>query len=55
MPQGGMKAVVWTDTFQVVVLYTALVVILIKGTIDVGGFQVVWQTNAQYNRTDLFK
>ncbi|KAK7572068.1 hypothetical protein V9T40_014540 [Parthenolecanium corni] len=51
---GGMKAVVWTDTFQVVVLYTALFVILIKGTIDVGGLQVVWQTNSMYNRTDLF-
>lgn len=50
-----MKAVVWTDTFQVVVLYVALFVILIKGTLDIGGFSKVWQTNAMYNRTSFFK
>lgn len=50
-----MKAVVWTDSFQVLVLYVALFVILIKGTVDVGGFSVVWETNAAYNRTNLFK
>lgn len=50
-----MKAVVWTDTFQVVVLYIALFAVLIKGTVDIGGFSVVWNTNAMYNRTDFFK
>ncbi|KAK3926783.1 Sodium-coupled monocarboxylate transporter 2 [Frankliniella fusca] len=52
---GGMKAVVWTDTFQVVVLYVAMLAVLIKGTIDIGGFGVVWETNAQNGRGDLFK
>lgn len=52
---GGMKAVVWTDTFQVVVLYVAMFAVLIKGTVDIGGFGVVWETNAQHGRSDLFK
>lgn len=51
--QGGMKAVVWTDSFQVVVLYFAMFAILIKGTVDIGGFSVVWDRNAAYNRTTL--
>ncbi|KAI5749541.1 hypothetical protein M8J76_008110 [Diaphorina citri] len=50
---GGMKAVVWTDSFQVVVLYFAMFAILCKGTLDIGGFSVVWQRNAAYNRTTL--
>ncbi|KAL1464737.1 hypothetical protein WDU94_004357, partial [Cyamophila willieti] len=50
---GGMKAVVWTDSFQVVVLYFAMFAILIKGTVDIGGLSVVWERNAAYNRTNL--
>lgn len=50
-----MKAVVWSDSFQVVVLYAAMFIILIKGTMDVGGISVVWETNAAYNRTNFFK
>jgi len=53
--QGGMKAVVWTDTFQVIVLYSSMVAILVKGTFDLGGVGVVWERNAAMNRTDFFK
>ncbi|XP_054267670.1 sodium-coupled monocarboxylate transporter 2-like [Macrosteles quadrilineatus] len=51
---GGMKAVVWTDTFQVIVLYCAMFVVLVKGTNDIGGFNVVWERNAAFNRTNIF-
>ncbi|CAB3363589.1 Hypothetical predicted protein [Cloeon dipterum] len=51
---GGMKAVVWTDTFQVLVLYSSMVAILWKGTSDLGGVSVVWQRNAAANRTQFF-
>jgi len=50
-----MKAVVWTDTFQVIVLYSSMVAILVKGTFDLGGVGVVWERNAAMNRTDFFK
>lgn len=53
--QGGMKAVVWTDTFQVVVLYVAMLAVLIKGTIEIGGLDTVWRRNADNGRADLFK
>ncbi|XP_075212060.1 sodium-coupled monocarboxylate transporter 1-like [Lycorma delicatula] len=51
---GGMKAVVWADSFQVVVLYTAMMVILVKGTNEIGGIKTIWEYNALYNRTDIF-
>ncbi|XP_053149203.1 sodium/iodide cotransporter [Hemicordylus capensis] len=34
---GGMKAVIWTDVFQVFVMLSGFVAILIRGTILVGG------------------
>ncbi|KAF4532952.1 hypothetical protein B566_EDAN000640 [Ephemera danica] len=52
---GGMKAVVWTDTFQVLVLYSSMLAVLWKGTSDLGGFSNVWQRNAEWGRTDFFK
>ncbi|KAK4878994.1 hypothetical protein RN001_007140 [Aquatica leii] len=44
---GGLKAVVWTDTVQTIVMTAALIVVLVMGTISVGGFTEVW------NRSDL--
>ncbi|XP_067673804.1 sodium-coupled monocarboxylate transporter 1-like [Haliotis asinina] len=39
---GGMKAVVWTDTFQAFIILTGLVSILIRGSIVMGGFDKAW-------------
>ena len=50
-----MKAVVWTDTFQVVVLYVAMLAVLIKGTREVGGFSAVWARNQDNDRGTFFK
>ncbi|EEB16190.1 sodium/iodide cotransporter, putative [Pediculus humanus corporis] len=51
---GGMKAVAWTDTFQIIVLYTAVIAVVIKGTLDLGGFEIVWKRNLQNSRGILF-
>lgn len=40
---GGLKAVVWTDVIQTLIMFGAMALVLIKGTIDVGGPSVVWQ------------
>ncbi|OWF49417.1 Sodium-coupled monocarboxylate transporter 2 [Mizuhopecten yessoensis] len=40
---GGMKAVLWTDTFQVTMMLTGLIAILIKGSIESGGIGEAWQ------------
>ncbi|EDS39425.1 conserved hypothetical protein [Culex quinquefasciatus] len=38
---GGLKAVVWTDVIQTVLMFGAMLLIIVKGTYDVGGFSVV--------------
>lgn len=47
--QGGLKAVVWTDVIQTVIMFGALLIVIIKGTIIVGGVEEVldksWATN----------
>jgi Na+/proline symporter len=50
-----MKAVVWTDCFQVLILYTSMFAVLVKGTIDIGGIDAVWERNLQSGRSDFFK
>lgn len=35
--QGGMKAVIWTDVFQIIVMLSGFVAIFIHGTVLVGG------------------
>ncbi|NWR99518.1 SC5A5 protein, partial [Motacilla alba] len=37
VPQGGMKAVIWTDVFQVFVMLAGFVAIAIRGALLVGG------------------
>ncbi|KAB0798597.1 hypothetical protein PPYR_09590 [Photinus pyralis] len=51
---GGLKAVVWTDTVQTVVMTAALIVVLIMGTVSVGGFAEVWNRNEQGGRLEFF-
>jgi len=53
--KGGMKAVVWTDVFQTIVIFSAMVFVTIKGTIDNGGFSEVIQANTDTKRIELFK
>lgn len=52
---GGMKAVVWTDFFQSIMMYASILVIVIKGTIDLGGFNVVWQRSVDGERIEFFR
>ncbi|XP_074646201.1 sodium-coupled monocarboxylate transporter 1-like [Tubulanus polymorphus] len=47
---GGMKAVMWTDVFQMLVVYAGLFAVIIQGTIVIGGFGEVWQRNLDGGR-----
>ncbi|ELU15287.1 hypothetical protein CAPTEDRAFT_171192 [Capitella teleta] len=47
---GGMKAVIWTDVFQFLIMFIGLLTILIKGLIEVGGISKVFEYAAQENR-----
>ncbi|XP_063441491.1 sodium-dependent multivitamin transporter-like [Mytilus trossulus] len=40
---GGLKAVMWTDAFQMIIIWIALLVLIIKSTIDVGGISYVFE------------
>ncbi|KAG8182483.1 hypothetical protein JTE90_020401 [Oedothorax gibbosus] len=52
---GGMKAVVWTDLFQSVMMYASILIIVVKGTYDLGGFDVVWQRSVEGMRIEFFR
>ncbi|XP_067633271.1 sodium-coupled monocarboxylate transporter 1 [Eurosta solidaginis] len=47
---GGLKAVIWTDVVQSFIMYGSIITICIKGTLDLGGFAVVWERNKESGR-----
>merc|ERR1719308_178697 len=51
---GGIKAVMWTDTFQALCMFGSFLAIIIKGNYDVGGAGVVFDRNYQSGRVELF-
>lgn len=50
--KGGLKAVVWTDAVQTTLMFGTYFVILIKGTIDIGGLEVVIERNRESGRLE---
>ena len=53
--QGGLRAVVWTDTFQTCVVMLGLIGIIVMGTQRVGGMAAVWDIAQQGHRINFFK
>lgn len=51
---GGMKAVVWTDVFQIFIVFGGILAIMIQGVIKVGGWANVLDIAERGNRTELF-
>ena len=49
-----MKAVMWTDTFQVCVMCMGFLAVIIQGSINVGGFGEVWSRNLDGERLTFF-
>ncbi|KAK9869592.1 hypothetical protein WA026_003342 [Henosepilachna vigintioctopunctata] len=49
---GGLKAVVWTDVIQTVIMIGAMLLVVIKGTWEAGGFSNVWQRNWDSGRIE---
>ncbi|CAG5123375.1 unnamed protein product, partial [Candidula unifasciata] len=47
---GGMKAVLWTDSFQVFMMIVSLLAILIQAAIVVGGWGYAWESAGRTNR-----
>lgn len=53
--QGGLKAVVWTDAFQMVVMVVGFLTVLIQGSIRAGGIESVWSTSHAGGRLQVFE
>uniref|UniRef100_A0A674IA01 Solute carrier family 5 member 5 n=1 Tax=Terrapene triunguis TaxID=2587831 RepID=A0A674IA01_9SAUR len=50
---GGMKAVIWTDVFQVLVMLSGFIAILIQGTLLVGGPSAALEIASNHSRVNL--
>ncbi|XP_046573233.1 sodium-coupled monocarboxylate transporter 1-like [Haliotis rubra] len=50
---GGMKAVLWTDSFQAVIILVGLLSVVIQGSIVVGGFGRAWEVASQHSRINF--
>lgn len=53
--QGGMKAVMYTDLIQIFIMFAGMIAIVIKGSLDVGGFTEVWKRAGDGDRLELLK
>ncbi|XP_072169927.1 uncharacterized protein [Diadema setosum] len=51
---GGMKAVLWTDVFQVTVMMSGFLAVIIKGSMEVGGLDKAWQICEEGGRIDFW-
>lgn len=53
--QGGLKAVLWTDVFQSMLMFCALLSVIIKGSMEVGGFGEMLSIAEKGGRLNFFK
>ncbi|OWF47261.1 sodium-coupled monocarboxylate transporter 1-like isoform X2 [Mizuhopecten yessoensis] len=51
---GGLKAVIWVDAFQFLIMMTGILAIIIKGVLEVGGFGEVWRLNKEWDRVNFW-
>ncbi|KFR11827.1 Sodium-coupled monocarboxylate transporter 2, partial [Opisthocomus hoazin] len=51
---GGLKAVVWTDAFQMIVMVAGFMTVLIRGTTLNGGSAKVWKEAYEGSRLNIF-
>ncbi|CAJ0921258.1 unnamed protein product [Ranitomeya imitator] len=47
---GGLKAVIWTDVIQTLVMFAGQLAVIIIGTVKVGSIQEVWDIALQNNK-----
>ncbi|GIY25711.1 sodium-coupled monocarboxylate transporter 2 [Caerostris darwini] len=51
---GGIKAVVWTDVFQIVIIFGVLVTVIVKCSLNAGGLKEVWNKAENSKRLEIF-
>ena len=53
--KGGLKAVLWTDAIQLIIMLVGVIVVLIYGSIEQGGFSKVLEVNRISGRLDILE
>ena len=53
--QGGIKAVMWTDAFQSLMMFGSFLTVILKGSYDAGGPYKVFDDNYKTGRVQLFE
>ena len=48
-----MKAVIWTDVFQMTTIFIGMLCALIQGLRKIGSFEKVWQTGLDNDRVNI--
>ncbi|XP_011501766.1 PREDICTED: sodium-coupled monocarboxylate transporter 1-like [Ceratosolen solmsi marchali] len=51
---GGLKAVVWTDAIQTIVMFGGVIAVAVLGTLKVGSVSEVWKRNVDSGRIEFF-
>ncbi|XP_054162852.1 sodium-coupled monocarboxylate transporter 1-like [Oppia nitens] len=51
---GGIKAVIWTDVLQCILMFLGVIMVIIQGVIEVGGVAEVWNINERGDRLKFF-
>lgn len=54
-PQGGVRAVVYTDVLQTTVMFVGVLAVVMQVCVDLGGLDEVWSRAVEGNRIDFFK
>lgn len=53
--QGGLKAVIWTDVLQMVIMLAGFVAVIARGAVLQGGLTKIWEDAGQGGRLDAFE
>lgn len=52
---GGLRAVLWTDAFQSILMFAAVFTVIISGLYNAGGFGPIFQAASDGGRLELWK
>uniref|UniRef100_A0A8C2B4U8 Sodium-coupled monocarboxylate transporter 1 n=2 Tax=Cyprinus carpio TaxID=7962 RepID=A0A8C2B4U8_CYPCA len=52
--EGGLKAVIWTDVFQMIIMLSGFVAVIARGAVLQGGFAKIWNDSYHGGRLETF-
>lgn len=53
--QGGMKAVLWADTLQLLIIFAGIITVFVAGVVHEGGFGEIYKITKLSGRFDVFE